>query len=60
MTILYAALQRLLIGICAVVTNDKCITCMQTVWTQIKLLPMEQSDLGPHCLLQRLTMTKQQ
>ena len=22
----------------------------QTVWTQIRLLLMEQSDLGPHCL----------
>ena len=22
----------------------------QTVWTQIRLLPEEQSDLGPHCL----------
>ena len=25
----------------------------QTVWTQIRLLLKEQSDLGPHCLLQR-------
>ena len=26
----------------------------QTVWTQIRLLLEEQSDLGPHCLQQRL------
>ena len=28
--------------------------CMQTVWTEIRLLHMKQSDLGPHCLLLRL------
>ena len=22
----------------------------QTAWTKYKLLPLEQSDLGPHCL----------
>ena len=27
------------------------LTCMQTVWTQIRLLHMEQSDLGPYRLL---------
>ena len=26
--------------------------CMQTVWTQIRLLLKEQSDLGPHSLQQ--------
>ena len=26
----------------------------QTVWTQIRLLLEEQSDLGPHCLQKRL------
>ena len=26
---------------------------IQTVWAQIRLLLEEQSDLGPHCLLQR-------
>ena len=24
--------------------------CRQTVWTQIRLLPEEQFDLGPNCL----------
>ena len=37
----------------AIVDFDKRLieACMQTVWTQIRLLPMEQSDLGPYCLL---------
>ena len=26
----------------------------QTLWTQIRLLLQEQSDLGPHCLSMRL------
>ena len=29
----------------------------QTVWTQIRLLLKEQSDLGPHCLQQWLKIT---
>ena len=31
----------------------------QTVWTQIRLLLEEQSDLGPHCLQKWLFKSKQ-
>ena len=30
----------------------------QTVWTLIRLLLLEQSDLGPHCMLQRHFTTR--
>ena len=37
-------------------TDSFFFLCMQSVWTQIRLFSMEQSDLGSHCLL--LTLRK--
>ena len=35
---------------------DQTAPFQQTVWTQIRLLLKEQSDLGPHCLSLFLTL----
>ena len=38
---------------CKCLLQELISTYIQTVWTQIRLLLEEQSDLVPHCLLQR-------
>ena len=43
---------------CATQPGTVVLTCMQTVLTKIRLLHMEQSDLGPCCLLQGLPFFK--